>query len=88
MTTVIPTYRIEMDVPGFRYSPIAWKGRATQKRLDDWVATHIESLKTGGANEHLSEDAGYMPIPQTVRLIHQDSNQEICRWEHPPFLMI
>lgn len=53
--SVTPKYRLMVVEHGHYISPMAWNGRANEKRLADWIAKYIDSLKVGGCNEHLSK---------------------------------
>ena len=57
-----PTYRLEFSESGgslekgiyMRSHRQAWRGRATPKRLQEWVFAYARSLQVGGVNAHIS----------------------------------
>ena len=48
-------YRLEITCRGYYTTPMCWKGRATDKRLEEWVAQYEASCLPGGANAHLGD---------------------------------
>jgi hypothetical protein len=55
--TYTPAYAIEIDVPGFIYTPAGWTarefGRPTDANLKLYVERFEASTQPGGANAHL-----------------------------------
>ena len=74
-----PTYRLEIkDVRGT--STTIWKGRASNRRLTDFMMTYWESLKPGGANHHLTVQLGYAPWPWLGQIIRQKDGVVKAEW--------
>jgi hypothetical protein len=50
--SITPPYRLVID--GSRG---IWRGRPSQKALNQYVYAYIDSLRPGGANEHIGQSA-------------------------------
>jgi len=58
------------------------------KNLDFYIHSYIDSFKIGGANEHISLDIGFIPVPDSAKLIDQRINQVVDEWFAPMFMVI
>lgn len=92
--TNTPTYRVEMEERRTGSSNpaitrMAWdcrsKGRPTDPNLERYVLAHVDSLKAGGVNVHLSESLGFMPIPHSARIVRQSTGRVVASWEAAMF---
>ena len=79
--TVTPTHRLEMSGT----TGMAWEGRATQKRLEEWIRSYAKSLEIGGVNQHVSEHFGYIPYPVWARIVRQSTNGIMAEWKAAAF---
>jgi len=64
---------------------LIWRGKATQKRLEEYVMQYGKSLELGGANEHISKSLGYIPYPNKAILIRQSTNEVVATWQAAMF---
>lgn len=53
--TATPKYAMTMHCVGIRATDSCWRGRATEKRLREYLVAYNESLKPGGANARVGE---------------------------------
>jgi hypothetical protein len=75
--------KYRLDTIGFSQ---AWRGPVTAKRLAQWVESYHNSLKTGGANAHLSEHYGYIPLLKEARIVNQETGNIVATWKAPMFM--
>ena len=82
--TVIPKYRLIIDG-----QTLLWRGRATYKRLEDYVMTYAESRKPGGCNAHISEGLGYIPYPKHAQIEYNNPGYPVIvvEWNAPMFMV-
>jgi len=85
-----PKYRIEIDEqsPNIgleRTHQMAWEGRATSKRLEEYVMMYAKSLEHGGVNYHISKDLGYIPYPVRARIVEQKTRKIVAQWQAAAF---
>ena len=84
-----PTYRLEFSESGgslekgiyMRSHRQAWRGRATPKRLQEWVFAYARSLQVGGVNAHISTMLGYVPFPASARIVRQRTGEIVATWK-------
>lgn len=76
--TTTPKYAMTMQCARIRASESCWRGRATEKRLREYLVAYNESLKPGGANARIAEVFGYDQA-QAVSgaIIRNDGTREI-----------
>lgn len=77
--TSTPTYVVEIEMPGYRYAPAAWRvssavnapgyGKPTDANLARYVEKFEESTRPGGVNAHL----GFQRVT-TARIRRNTSN--------------
>lgn len=60
--TTTPKYAMTMNCVGVRATDSCWCGRATEKRLREYLVTYNESLKPGGANEAVGKMFGGLAV--------------------------
>ena len=55
--SVTPTFRIEVkdNVSPHRWIPLTWRGRASARKLLDWVHNYNRSHRLSGCNFHITE---------------------------------
>jgi len=77
-----PTYVVHLTVPGFHYTPAAWRvkqaGRPTDANLAAYVKAFEASTEPGGVNAHLG--------PQTVRsaqVVRQATGEQVASYAAP-----
>jgi hypothetical protein len=82
-----PKYILELKAPDCVHSSMAWKGRVSEKRLEEWVYRYIDSLQAGGANEHISAALGVIPLP-TFAAIRRNylGTSYLATWKAPMFM--
>ena len=96
---VKPKYRLEYwDASDTRpdVGPLvqAWrafgplKGKPDDRKLEAWVYRHVDSLKLGGCNEHISVALGYIPIPHRARIVNQFTGDIVATWKATMFMAI
>jgi len=86
MSTTTPTHRLELVEHGQQLT-MAWKGRVSDARLQQWIEDYIDSLKIGGCNAHISLKLGYIPIPDKAQIVHQNSGDIVATWTAPAFMV-
>lgn len=64
----------------------AWRGRASDSALAQYIQDYIDSLQIGGVNEHISRSLGYIPVPHKAYIINQNTEKVVARWEAPAFM--
>jgi hypothetical protein len=80
--TITPKYQLIIDGK----TPMVWHGQATQKRLEDFVFGYADSLKIGGANEHISKMLGFIPFPSRAAIYTNNKEHEkVCEWKQAAF---
>lgn len=84
--SITPKYRLEIYDNSGRHSQ-SWNGRASEKRLNDYILTYGKSLESGGVNFHLSKSLGFIPYPNKAEIIEQRSGQVVTRWNAPMFMI-
>lgn len=94
MSSATPTYRIEFAPARhpfngrvYHQTVGCWQGRASQKRLDEFMESFINSMKPGGVNEHQAVD-GWLPVPAAASIVRQSTGEVVATWEHPAFLAV
>lgn len=90
-TTRIPKYRLVLYESSVEHgsSTMSWnKRKPTVKQLGNHIRHLIDSYKTGGCNEHISNALGYMPIPNKARIVEQATNRVVVEWVAPMFMVI
>lgn len=90
-----PKYVVEMEGS----TPAEWRvksrygipgyGAPTEANLIKYVEAFIESLKVGGANQHISKALGYMPIPNWARIkVNCAGGEMLAEWKAPMFMAL
>ena len=80
-----PTYRFEARAVGVAPITECWRGKATEKRLQEHVEGTNESMKAGGVNAHVSKALGFIPIITSAKLIHQATGSVVAEYQTPMF---
>ena len=75
------------------WSTMCWfvgeDGKPTQASLEKWVESYHNSLKPGGANDHLSDGPKGMPILSKAMIVTNDNRQTVVvEWTAPAFMVI
>jgi hypothetical protein len=91
--SLTPKYRLEYyDSTQSGMKMIVWSvkdyGNTTEKNIGIFVHKLIESLKTGGCNDHLSKVLGFIPIPYKAQIVNQFSGEIVAVWNAPMFMEI
>ena len=85
-TSKTPKYRLEIsDKTGIHTQ--AWHGKATENTLQSYLNKYIDSLKLGGVNEHISKSLGFIPVPNSAKIIEQKTGNVKVSWDAPMFLI-
>lgn len=82
---ITPTYRVEFQDQTGEHR-MAWNGRATKKRLEEWRKTYNASFEPGGVNDHLSTE--FVLHISHARIVHQDTGRVVCATEMPSFEVV
>ncbi len=61
--SITPKYRVIMDG-----QMMVWRGKASEKALEEYVKSYAKSLEAGGCNAHISKGLGYIPYPNNARI--------------------
>ena len=81
--SVTPKYRVEgFDGQAFQQ---AWKGKATDKRLEAWVLSMNASFAPNGVNSHISKARGYIVRVATARIVEQSTGKVVASFRAPDF---
>ncbi len=95
-----PKYVVVMEGTGVNSTPIAWHvgvtegnvpgyGKPTDANLAKYIAKYVESLKPGGANQHLMQAYGTKVIPNSARIVTNDGARTVvATWKAPKFMLI
>lgn len=67
---------------------MAWRGKASEKNLSEYITQYINSLKIGGVNEQISKMLGYIPVPNEAWIINQKTGETVVTWKAPKFMEI
>jgi len=78
-----PKYRLEMKIKGIWQSQ-AWEGKPTNLRLAQYRDGYNQSLKKGGANEHL----GTNYWATDARIVRQSTNEIVVNFTAPSFELV
>ena len=84
--TVTPKYRVRVfDQQGQFVT--CWQGRATDKRLKEYIETYTASLKIGGCNEGVSRMYGFIPVPHKAQIETnvRGEGHIVATWQAPKF---
>jgi hypothetical protein len=76
-------YRLEITENNGRKQT---EGHTKKINVSSYIDAYIQSLKIGGANEHISKALGYMPIPKSAVLIDQRTGEAVDSWKAPLFM--
>ena len=74
-----PTYRLEFN--DGKPQMQAWKGRATDQALEQWIYSYAKSLELGGVNQHISLSLGHIPYPNKARIVRQSNGEVVAEWK-------
>lgn len=83
--SITPKYRVEAKEQNGKAWAASWRGRATEKRLAEYVAGTNESMKPGGVNEHVSRAVGFIPVIREARIIEQRTGEIVAHYKAPLF---
>jgi hypothetical protein len=87
--SITPAYRIEMTERRTMLTPMSWRseyGKPTAENLEKYVRKYIDSLKIGGTNQHVSLSLGYIPVPDSARIVRQKTGEVVATWKAPMFM--
>lgn len=85
--TKTPKYRLECKDNKGPYT-LSWQGKATEKRLQDWIKSYHQSLEIGGANEHISKGLGFVPYLNSAKIVNQQTGQVVAEYKAAMFQAI
>jgi hypothetical protein len=86
---ITPTYRVEYrDNASRSNSSMAWQGRATQKRLEQWRKDYNKSFNHGGANYHVSQALGVVVHISHAWIINQRTGEIVAKTQMPMFEVV
>lgn len=86
--SLTPTYRVEYYDQAKHKRHCAWEGRATDKRLAQWVKDLNYSFMPGGVNVHISHSLRYMPHVHKAKIIRQATGEIVAVYHAPAFEVI
>jgi hypothetical protein len=83
---ITPTYRVEYrDNASRSTSAMHWRGRATQKRLEQWRQDYNKSFNPGGVNFHVSQALGVVVHISHAWIVDQRSGDVVAKTKMPMF---
>lgn len=83
--SVTPKYRLRVFDRNSSWI-VSWQGKPTDKRLAEYIETYTASLKTGGANQHISQSLGFIPVPYKAQIERNTrEGQIVATWQAPAF---
>jgi hypothetical protein len=86
--TTTPRNRVEFKDNPFNPNKVQiqeWKGKASNKKLEEWVRSYAKSLESGGVNSGVSEMLGYIPYPLEAKIVDQFTGEEKAHWKAGTF---
>lgn len=76
--SITPKYVVNTFHVGIQASTAAWRGRATEKRLREYVNAYNESIKVGGCNARVGEIFGIdKALARRAVISTNDSNHDV-----------
>lgn len=83
-----PKYKLVVFDRGGSYTA-SWSGKATNKRLDEYIDKYIQSLQSGGCNFHISKSLGFIPVPYKAQItFNYHGGAVVAEWQAPMFMAI
>lgn len=87
MSSITPTFRVELRVIGSHWTPAAWPtkhaGRPSDATLAAYVASLEASTRPGGVNAHLGET-----VVRTAKVVRQSTGDVVATYEAPLFAAV
>lgn len=79
MSSTTSKYRVEIRVPGVRWTPASWPtrhaGRASDANLLKYVRETELSTRSGGCNAHLGET-----VIQSAKIVNQSTGETVASY--------
>jgi hypothetical protein len=87
--SVTPTYRVVYrDNTSLNWRTMAWRGKASAERLEQWRLGYNKSFNPGGVNWHVSQSLGYVLHITKARLVHQKTGTHVAFVNMPMFEVV
>lgn len=92
-TTIIPKYVVtaySVNGKGVRVCDtlVCWKGKASQKKLEELRESYNQSFNPGGVNFCLSKSLGYCPHYYRMDLVVNRTNRVVLTANAPAFEVV
>jgi len=75
--SLTPKYVVDLFHVGIQSTTAAWRGRATEKRLREYVVSYNESIKPGGINARVGEVFGVLAARATLAVIYTNDSSRL-----------
>ena len=86
---ITPKYRVEVkgnfNRMGLTHTPAAWRGKVSEKALEDYRQSTNKSFLIGGVNEHISKADGFVHHISYARIVRQADGAVMCEVKAPMF---
>jgi hypothetical protein len=63
-------------------------GKPTKENAEKYIQAYNNSLKSDGANKHVSVALGFMPMAHKAEIVNQFTGKVVVEWKAPMFQVI
>jgi hypothetical protein len=87
--SITPTYRVVYrDNTSLNWRTMAWRGKASAERLEQWRLGYNKSFNPGGVNWHVSKGLGVVVHISHARIVRQATAQIVAETKMPMFEVV